>query len=138
MDNANWKLLRIKPETHSKLKLRAAQEGLSMGEMIDKMLSAEITEKKHDEATLVEQLDSCRPADTEIIDMSDWVDGQAPECCIDTIANDFKPGHVCPDWVRLGYTDKNGLRRQSWFNNRTGEYEFSDRWQKIKAEYKFQ
>ena len=79
-----------------------------------------------------------QPQDTEIIDMSDWVDGDAPECCIDTIANDFKPGHVCSDWVRLGYTDKNGLRRQAWFNNRTGEYEFSDRWQKIKAEYKFQ
>lgn len=139
MDNTNWKLLRIKPETHSRLKLRAAQEGLSMGEMIDKLLGAEIAEKKQDEADiLVEQLDGCRSADTEIIDMSDWVNGDAPKCCIDTIANDFKPGHVCSDWVRVGYTDKNGLRRQSWFNNRTGEYEFSDRWQKIKAEYKFQ
>ena len=81
MDNTNWKLLRIKPETHSKLKLRATQEGLSMGEMIDKMLGAEITEKKQDEAdSLIEQLDSCRPADTEVIDMSAWANGDAPEC----------------------------------------------------------
>lgn len=74
----------------------------------------------------------------EIIDMSDWVDGAAPECCIDSIANDFKPGHVCPDWVRLGYTDKNGLPRQAWFNKKTGEYEFSDKWRQIKADYRYE
>lgn len=72
------------------------------------------------------------------VDMSDWVDGAAPECCIDSIANDFKPGHVCPDWVRLGYTDKNGLHRQAWFNKKTGEYEFSERWKQIRADYRYE
>lgn len=72
------------------------------------------------------------------VDMSDWVDGAAPECCIDSIANDFKPGHVCPDWVRLGYTDKNGLPRQAWFNKKTGEYEFSERWKQIRDDYRYE
>lgn len=74
----------------------------------------------------------------EVVDMSDWVEGQAPKCCIDSIANDFKPGHICPDWVRIAYTDKNGLRRQAWFNNKTGEYEFSDRWKQIRADYRYE
>lgn len=72
------------------------------------------------------------------VDMSDWVDGDAPECCIDTIANDFKPGHVCPDWVRLEYTDKNGVTRQGWYNKRIGEFEFSEKWKKIKADYRYE
>lgn len=114
-------------------RLRARADGQPIPQLLRALLDGE--DFKDKAGALVEQPPQ---SDTEIIDMSDWVDGDAPECCIDTIVNDFKPGHVCPDWVRVGYTDKNGLRRQAWFNNRTGEYEFSDRWQKIKAEYKFQ
>ena len=114
--------INIKESVRTKLKEQAASKGMTLADYIESLAAGS------------QEIQS----DTEIIDMSDWVNGDAPECCIDTIANDFKPGHVCPDWVRVGYTDKNGLRRQSWFNNRTGEYEFSDRWQKIKAEYKFQ
>lgn len=118
--------IKVTDELYDKLRARAA------GQPIPQLLRALLDGKSFkDEAEV-------QPKDTEIIDMSDWVDGEAPECCIDTIANNFKPGHVCSDWVRLGYTDKNGLRRQAWFNNRTGEYEFSDRWQKIKAEYMYQ
>lgn len=118
--------IKVTDELYNRLKARAN------GQPIPQLLRALLDgEDFKDEGEV-------QPKDTEIIDMSDWVDGQAPECCIDSIANDFKPGHVCPDWVRLGYTDKNGLRRQAWFNNRTGEYEFSDRWQKIKAEYMYQ
>lgn len=134
------KQIKVSDEVHQKL-MGAKSDTETVSDLIARLLddSGRLTTAPIDEGgALVEQLDSSRPADTEVIDMSDWVDGDAPECCIDTIANDFKPGHVCPDWVRLGYTDKNGLRRQAWFNNRTGEYEFSDRWQKIKAEYKFQ
>lgn len=135
------KQVKVPDEVHQRL-MGARMEGETAADVIARLLDSERPTTTHvDEAdTLVEQLDGAAPhqSDTEVIDMSDWVDGDAPGCCIDTIANDFKPGHVCPDWVRLGYTDKNGLRRQAWFNNRTGEYEFSDRWQKIKAEYKFQ
>ena len=115
--------INIKESVRTKLKEQAAVKGMTLADYIESLAAGS---------------QPTQPKDTEIIDMSDWVDGDAPECCIDTIANDFKPGHVCPDWVRLGYTDKNGLRRQAWFNNRTGEFEFSDKWQKIKAEYKFQ
>ena len=134
------KQIKVSDEVHQKL-MGAKSDTETVSDLIARLLddSERLATAPIDEGgAFAEQLDSSRPADTEVIDMSDWVDGDAPECCIDTIANDFKPGHVCPDWVRLGYTDKNGLRRQAWFNNRTGEYEFSDRWQKIKAEYKFQ
>lgn len=134
------KQIKVSDEVHQRL-MGAKSDTETVSDLIARLLddSERLTTAPIDEGgALAEQLDSSRPADTEVIDMSDWVDGDAPECCIDTIANDFKPGHVCPDWVRLGYTDKNGLRRQAWFNNRTGEFEFSDKWQKIKAEYKFQ
>ena len=134
------KQIKVSDEVHQRL-MGAKSDTETVSDLIARLLddSGRLTTAPIDEGdALVEQLDSSRPADTEVIDMSDWVDGDAPECCIDTIANDFKPGHVCSDWVRLGYTDKNGLRRQAWFNNRTGEFEFSDKWQKIKAEYKFQ
>lgn len=134
------KQIKVSDEVHQRL-MGAKSDTETVSDLIARLLddSGRLATAPIDEAdALVEQLDGSRPADTEVIDMSDWVDGDAPECCIDTIANDFKPGHVCPDWVRLGYTDKNGLRRQAWFNNRTGEFEFSDKWQKIKAEYKFQ
>lgn len=134
------KQIKVSDEVHQRL-MGAKSDTETVSDLIARLLddSGRLATAPIDEGdALVEQLDSSRPADTEIIDMSDWVDGDAPECCIDTIANNFKPGHVCPDWVRLGYTDKNGLRRQAWFNNRTGEYEFSDRWQKIKAEYMYQ
>lgn len=139
MEQDQYVKVNIKESVRSRLKEQAKAAGKTLADYIEWLAEQKLAAAPIDEAdALVEQLDSSRPADTEIIDMSDWVNGDAPECCIDTIANDFKPGHVCPDWVRVGYTDKNGLRRQSWFNNRTGEYEFSDRWQKIKAEYKFQ
>lgn len=114
--------INIKESVRTKLKEQAASKGMTLADYIESLAAG----------------DQDTSSGMEIIDMSDWVDGDAPECCIDTVANDFKPGHVCPDWVRVGYTDKNGLRRQAWFNNRTGEYEFSDRWQKIKAEYMYQ
>lgn len=119
--------INIKESVRTKLKEQAATKGMTLADYIESLAGGDTTQ-------------STQPTQPsmEIIDMSDWVDGEAPGCCIDTIANNFKPGHVCSDWVRVGYTDKNGLRRQAWFNNRTGEYEFSDRWQKIKAEYMYQ
>lgn len=122
-----WKQLRLRADIHEKLKTKADAEKISMGELIERLLGGD--------------LEAAAPAQslpgTEV-DMSDWVDGAAPECCIDSIANDFKPGHVCPDWVRLGYTDKNGLSRQAWFNKKTGEYEFSERWKQIRADYRYE
>lgn len=114
--------INIKESVRTKLKEQAASKGMTLADYIESLAAGG---------------QDAQP-NMEIIDMSDWVGGEAPECCIDTIANNFKPGHVCPDWVRVGYTDKNGLRRQAWFNNRTGEYEFSDRWRRIKAEYMYQ
>lgn len=126
--------IRIDEGAAEALNKYAAEKGLTKSQAI---LSA----LKGDEAdTLLEQLDNKSEefVPGTIVDMSDWVDGEAPACCIDTISNSFKPGHICQDWVRLEYTDKNGLRRQNWFNKRTGEYEFSERWKKIKSEYEYQ
>lgn len=119
--------INIKESVRTKLKEQAATKGMTLADYIESLAAGDTTQPAQSTQSSM-----------EIIDMSDWVDGEAPECCIDTIANNFKPGHVCSDWVRVGYTDKNGLCRQAWFNNRTGEYEFSDRWQKIKAEYMYQ
>lgn len=115
--------INIKESVRTRLKEQAAAKGMTLADYIESLAAG-------DKPT--------QPLPGTEVDMSDWVDGDAPECCIDTIANDFRPGHVCPDWVRLEYTDKNGGTRQGWYNKRTGEFEFSDKWQKIKAEYKFQ
>ena len=88
MDNTSWKLLRIKPETHNKLKLRAAQEGLSMGETIDKLLGAEKTLANTDEAdALIDRLDyqnehpesTLSPEDRKLLE--GLAPGELPECC---------------------------------------------------------
>lgn len=115
--------INIKESVRTKLKEQAADKGMTLADYIESLAAG---------ASPAQSLPG-----TEV-DMSDWVDGAAPECCIDSIANDFKPGHVCPDWVRLGYTDKNGLHRQAWFNKKTGEYEFSERWKQIRADYRYE
>ena len=126
------KQIKVTDELYERLKARA--NGQPIPQLLRAFLDAEDFKDEGD--ALLEELDESVPG--TIVDMSDWVDGEAPACCIDTIANSFKPGHICPDWVRLEYTDKNGLRRQNWFNKRTGEYEFSERWKKIKSEYEYQ
>lgn len=123
------KQVKVSDEVHSLL-MAARLEGETASDVIARVLGrAPANSVTTDEKTEL--------PGTEV-DMSDWVDGEAPECCINSIVNKFAPGDICEDWVRLEYTDKNGLRRQSWFNKRTGEYEFSDRWNKIKAEYTYQ
>lgn len=130
MDNTNWKLLRIKPETHSKLKLRATQEGLSMGETIDKLLGAEITEKKQDEA--VEQLDnenehpedSLSPEDQELFERLE--PGELPECCQEY----YTSGTKCRHWNKE-YVNYYGKRVIGYRNTLTGgtNYDYQSSYQ---------
>lgn len=128
------KQIKVTDELYERLKARA--NGQPIPQLLRGLLDAEDFKDEGKGDALLEELSESVPG--TIVDMSDWVDGEAPACCIDTIANSFKPGYVCQDWVRLEYTDKNGLRRQNWFNKRTGEYEFSERWKKIKSEYEYQ
>ena len=127
------KQIKVTDELYERLKARA--NGQPIPQLLRGLLDAEDFKDEGKGDALLELSESVPGT---IVDMSDWVDGEAPACCIDTIANSFKPGCVCQDWVRLEYTDKNGLRRQNWFNKRTGEYEFSERWKKIKSEYEYQ
>lgn len=135
MEQDQYVKVNIKESTRTKLKDQARAKGMTLADYIE-WLGANVSAAPDEADRLLDQLDESVPG--TIVDMSDWVDGEAPACCIDTIANSFKPGHICQDWVRLEYTDKNGLRRQNWFNKRTGEYEFSERWKKIKSEYEYQ
>lgn len=133
------KQIKVSDEVHQRL-MDARKDTETVSDLISRLLGGASTVQTDEADALLEQLDNKSEefVPGTIVDMSDWVDGEAPACCIDTIANSFKPGHVCQDWVRLEYTDKNGLRRQNWFNKRTGEYEFSERWKKIKSEYEYQ
>jgi len=138
------KQIKVSDEVHQRL-MGAREDAETVSDLIARLLDynerlAMSTVQTNEADQLLEELDkkSEEFVPGVVVDMSDWVDGEAPACCIDTIANGFKPGHICPDWVRLEYTDKNGLRRQNWFNKRTGEYEFSERWKKIKSEYEYQ
>lgn len=137
MDNTNWKLLRIKPETHNKLKKRAAQEGLSMGETIDRLLGAE----KQDEAdALLDKLDAQyekQDEAVEMIDTSDWVAGVAPECCCDFYYNYFynHKSEPCEHWKRVRWTDGNGRTKINWYNDLIDKFEFADDWWIAMKEY---
>lgn len=135
---AEYVNIRIRKDTYERLKELSA--GVPLVRFLDDACRHWSQGNKDEADALLDQLDNKSEEFVPgvVVDMSDWVDGEAPACCIDTIANSFKPGHICQDWVRLEYTDKNGLRRQNWFNKRTGEYEFSERWKKIKSEYEYQ
>lgn len=118
MDNTSWKLLRIKPETHNKLKLRATQEGLSMGETIDKLLGAE----KQDEAdALLDKLDyqnehpesTLSPEDRELFERLE--PGELPECCQEYYTN----GTKCRHWNKE-YVNYFGKRVIGYRNTLTG------------------
>lgn len=123
MDNTNWKLLRIKPETHNKLKLRAAQEGLSMGETIDRLLGAPTTPiATPDEAErLLEELDNknerpedfLSPEDRELFEQLE--PGELPECCQEYYTN----GTKCRHWNKE-YVNYYGKRVIGYRNTLTG------------------
>lgn len=122
MDNTSWKLLRIKPETHNKLKLRAAQEGLSMGETIDKLLGAEKTLANTDEAdALLDKLDyqnehpesTLSPEDQELFERLE--PGELPECCQEYYTN----GKKCRHWHKE-YVNYYGKRVIGYRNTLTG------------------
>lgn len=126
MDNTSWKLLRIKPETHNKLKLRAAQEGLSMGETIDKLLGAEKTEKIQDEAdALLEQLDyqnehpesTLSPEDRAILE--NLAPGELPPCCQEIFDDPEHPVPTCKHW-RQAYENYYGQRMWGYVNDLVG------------------
>lgn len=116
MDNTNWKLLRIKPETHNKLKKRAAEEGLSMGETIDKLLG------EQDEAdALLDKLDyqsehpesALSPEDRELFERLE--PGELPECCQEYYTN----GTKCRHWNKE-YVNYFGKRVIGYRNTLTG------------------
>lgn len=118
MDNTSWKLLRIKPETHNKLKLRAAAEGLSMGETIDKLLGAE----NQDEAdTLLEELDNKNEHPEDYLSEEDRAlferlePGELPECCQEYYTN----GTKCRHWHKE-YVNYYGKRVIGYRNTLTG------------------
>lgn len=124
MDNTNWKLLRIKPETHNKLKKRAAEEGLSMGETIDKLLGA----GEQDEGErLLEELDNKNEHPEDYMSDEDKAvlrglgPGELPECC-QRIYDD--PEHIdmslaCGHWEKA-YVNHYGNRIWHLRNKLTG------------------
>ena len=117
MDNTTWKLLRIKPETHNKLKLRAVREHLSMGDTIDLLLSG--TEDEGDR--LLEQLDAqnehpelmLSPEDRELFEQLE--PGELPECCQEYYTN----GKKCRHWKKE-YVNYYGKRVIGYRNTLTG------------------
>lgn len=122
MDNTSWKLLRIKPETHNKLKLRAAQEGLSMGETIDKLLGAE----KQDEAdALLDKLDyqnehpESMLSDEDRAILTNLAPGELPACCQEIFDDPETPVPTCKHW-RQAYENYYGQRMWGYVNDLVG------------------
>lgn len=126
MDNTSWKLLRIKPETHNKLKLRAAKEGLSMGETIDKLLGAEKPLASADEAdALLDKLDyqnehpesTLSPEDRAILE--NLAPGELPACCQEIFDDPEHPVPTCKHW-RQAYENYYGQRMWGYVNDLVG------------------
>lgn len=120
MDNTNWKLLRIKPETHNKLKKRAAEEGLSMGETIEKLLGAQ------DEAdALLDELDNKNEHPEDYISEEDKAvlrglgPGELPVCCQTIFDDPEHPVPTCKHW-RQAYENYYGQRMWGYVNDLVG------------------
>lgn len=126
MDNTSWKLLRIKPETHNKLKLRAAAEGLSMGETIDKLLGAEKPIANTDEAdALLDKLDYQNEHPESMLSEEDkailanLAPGELPACCQEIFDDPEHPVPTCKHW-RQAYENYYGQRMWGYVNDLVG------------------
>ena len=120
MDNTNWKLLRIKPETHNKLKKRAAEEGLSMGETIDKLLG-----EQDEGERLLDELDDKNEHPEDYISEEDKAvlrglgPGELPACCQTIFDDPEHPVPTCKHW-RQAYENYYGQRMWGYVNDLVG------------------
>lgn len=120
MDNTNWKLLRIKPETHNKLKKRAAEEGLSMGDTIDKLLGGQDEGER-----LLEELDNKNEHPEDYLSDEDkailkgLAPGELPACCQEIFDDPEHPVPTCKHW-RQAYENYYGQRMWGYVNDLVG------------------
>ena len=122
MDNTNWKLLRIKPETHNKLKKRAAEEGLSMGDTIDKLLDGNTPDEGE---RLLEELDNKNEHPEDYLSDDDrailkgLAPGELPACCQEIFDDPEHPAPTCKHW-RQAYENYYGQKMWGYVNDLVG------------------